>query len=345
MSEITLSYVLTTFNKLAFIKVILPELIINKKNDEEIIVIDGGSTDGTYEFLNELKKAEKINNFISEKDKGEAHGFNKGVLLAKGILIKIISDDDAFYYPAINICKKYMLLHPELDVLAGNTAVTYSNNYKNIDIIRDYQDSFVKWRAGELVNFAFCGTPVMIRRSSLPLTGLFDIKSKIPDFEWTIRVTGFANVAWYTGFAVVNIINNLSNSTNSYTVFKVWPEEWGKFVHFYNWIPPKKIMRNFPLLPVSFKIRLTRFKFRNYYKSIRRKTVVGLYEICLKTGLIEKKKPEKSDEVINFEIIHQECQRWLIDKNKESNFEFLQKNPSGHEFIEFPAKDNIGFNR
>jgi glycosyltransferase involved in cell wall biosynthesis len=325
MSEITLSYVLTTFNKLAFIKVVLPELILNKKNDEEIIVIDGGSTNGTCEFLNELRKSEKINNFISEKDKGEAHGFNKGVLLAKGILIKIISDDDAFYYPAINICKEYMLLHPELDILAGNTAVTYSNNYKNIDIIRDYQDSFLKWKDGKILNFAFCGTPVMIRRTSLPLTGLFDIKSGIPDFECTIRVTGFANVAWYTGFPVVNIINNLSNSTNSYNVFKVWPEEWGRFVHFYDWIPPEKIMRNFPLLPVSLKIRLTRFNFRNYYKSIKRKAVVGLFEICLKTGLIREKMSVESDEVINFENIHQECQKWLIDKNKNSNFEFLQK--------------------
>jgi hypothetical protein len=90
---------------------------------------------------------------------------------------------------------------------------------------------------------------------------------------------------------------------------------------------------------------LTRFKFRNYYKSIKRKTVVGLYEICLKTGLLKKKKPEESDEVINFEIIHQECQKWLADKNKESNFEFLQKKPSIHEFIEITAKDNIGFNK
>jgi glycosyltransferase involved in cell wall biosynthesis len=325
MSEINLSYVLTTFNKLAFIKVVLPELILNKKNDEEIIVIDGGSLDGTCEFLDGLKRAGKIDFLLSEKDKGEAHGFNKGFLLARGTLIKIITDDDSFYYPAIRSCKEYMLNHPETDVMASNTAVTYSNNYRQIEIIRDYPDGYLKWKEGKLMNFAFCMTPVMIRRSSLPLTGLFYIKSKIPDFEWTIRVTGFANIAWYTGFPVVNIINNLSSSANSHHVFKVWPEEWTRFVHFYNWIPPEKIMRNYPLFPVSLKIWLTRFNLKNTYKQVKRRFVIWLYELCAKTGLIKKKKSEESDEEINFENIHQECQKWLIEKNKDSDFEFLQK--------------------
>jgi glycosyltransferase involved in cell wall biosynthesis len=305
--------------------VVLPELILNKKNDEEIIVIDGGSSDGTCEFLNGLKRSGKIDYLLSEKDKGEAHGFNKGFLLAQGTLIKIITDDDSFYYPAISICKEYMLKNSEVDVLASNTAVTYSGNYKKIDIMTDYSGGFMKWKDGKLLNFAFCMTPVMIRRSSLSLTGLFYIKSKIPDFEWTIRVTGFANIAWYTGYPVVNIINNLSISANTHHVFKVWPEEWNKFVHFYNWIPPKKIMRNFPLLPVSLKIWLTRFNLKNFLKPVKRKLVIGLYELYIKTGLIKKKKTEESDEVINFENIHQECQKWLIEKNKDSKFEFLQK--------------------
>src|ERR1035437_2908501 len=108
MDKITLSYVLTTFNKITYIKVVLPELIRDKKNDEEIIVIDGGSTDGTSEFLRELKGTNKIDYFTSEKDNGEAHGFNKGLLLAKGDLIKIFTDDDALYYPVIQECKDFM---------------------------------------------------------------------------------------------------------------------------------------------------------------------------------------------------------------------------------------------
>lgn len=325
MPEIALSYVLTTYNKIDFIKIVLSDLIGNKKEDEEIIVIDGCSTDGTVEYLKDLRDSSKIDYFLSEKDIGEAHGFNKGVLLAKGILIKIISDDDAFYYPAFSICKQYMLEHPEIDILASNTAVTYANNYRRIEVIKDYQEGFMKWKEGRIKNFAFCMTPVLIRRSSLPLTGLFYVKSKIPDFEWTIRVSGFANIAWYTGFPVVNIINNLSSSASSTNVFKVWPEEWSRFVHFYDWVPPKKIMRNYPLLPVSLKIKLTRFNLKNYYKTNKRRIKVCIYLVCVRIGLIKKKDLIESKEELNFEKIYQFSKNWLTDKNQEAEFVILKK--------------------
>lgn len=325
MPEIKLSYVLTTFNKFSFIKIVLDNLIRNKRADEEIIVIDGGSTDGTQELLQGLKNAGEIDFFVSEKDRGEAHGFNKGFLIARGQLLKIITDDDAFYFPAINTCKEYMLQHPEIDVMGSNTAVTYTSNFRKIDIIKDYQDGFMKWKEGQLKNFAFCMTPVMIRRSSLPLTGLFYIKSKIPDFEWTIRVTGFANIAWYTGFPVVNIINNLSSSANSYHVFKVWPEEWRRFVHFYDWIPPEKIMKNYPLLPVSLKISLTRFSLNNWFSSVRRKLEIGVYDLCLRLGILKKKNHEDHAEEFNFIPVYEECQSWLLKNNQNSDFVFLRK--------------------
>ena len=43
--QYTLSYVLTTFNKLDYLKITLPLLIEARKPDEEIVVVDGGSTD------------------------------------------------------------------------------------------------------------------------------------------------------------------------------------------------------------------------------------------------------------------------------------------------------------
>ena len=61
----TLSYVTATKNKLPYIKIGLGKLIAAKKSDEEILVADGASTDGTAEYLAELKAAGKIDYFVS----------------------------------------------------------------------------------------------------------------------------------------------------------------------------------------------------------------------------------------------------------------------------------------
>ena len=53
----------------------------------------------------------------------------------------------------------------------------------------------------------------MIRRSSLPLLGLWDPSFRRADAEFSLRVTaGKANIAWYTGYSFVNISNPQSVS-------------------------------------------------------------------------------------------------------------------------------------
>ena len=212
MKKIKLSYVLTTFNKYSFIKEVLPELVQNKKNDEEIIVIDGGSNDGTFEYLRGQYNLGNIDYFLSEKDKGEAHGFNKGFLLTNGDLIKVITDDDAFNYPVIQKCKDFMLLHPEIDVLGGNTGTISIENKNSLFLAQDFEDDFFKWREGKLKNFFFNGTCLMIRRSSLALTGLFNTAGMLTDMEYTLKATSLANLAWCSGIISVRILHPKSNN-------------------------------------------------------------------------------------------------------------------------------------
>jgi glycosyltransferase involved in cell wall biosynthesis len=209
-----LSYVLTTRNKLPLLKEVMARLLAQRQPDEEIIVTDGASTDGTREYLAELHRAGPVDQFISEPDQGEAHGYNKGLLRARGELVKLLTDDDAFYYPGIQACKRFMQAHPQTDVLATNGAAA---NWASAEPFERfgafYQAWYERWRE-EAEPFAFCGLGLMIRRASIPVVGILNPAFARVDMEFSLRVTaGLANLAWYTGDTWIRVTNPDGNST------------------------------------------------------------------------------------------------------------------------------------
>lgn len=214
--SVALSYVLTTFNKVEYLRVTLPLLVAACQSDEEIVIVDGGSTDGTKEYLGRLKEEGKIHQFISEKDFGESHGTNKAMLMARGELIKIITDDDVYHYPAIGRCRAFMLNHPKVDVLGfdgfGFSRALPKSTFLPSQYINGYRD----WVSTKKP-FLFCGLSLMIRRKSLAYMGLFNPLFKIIDMEYSMRVSSLkAGIAYYTGLGFVNIVGPDSNSVKFY---------------------------------------------------------------------------------------------------------------------------------
>ena len=216
MSPITLSYVVTTFNKIEYLKITLAQLMEACQSDEEIVVVDGGSDDGTQDYLAVLWESRKIHQFISEKDFGEAHGINKAMMMAKGKLVKIITDDDVYYFPAVQRCKAFMLEHQSIDVLGFDGLGVSRSVEKPNFAITHYIDGFRNWTKTKKP-FLFCGLSLMIRKTSLAYLGLFNTKFKIVDLEYSMRVSSLrTKIAFYTGLGFVNIVGPDSNSVKFY---------------------------------------------------------------------------------------------------------------------------------
>lgn len=232
ISEYSLSYVITTRNKLPFLKHVLTRLLKHVQQDEEIVVTDGSSTDGTAEYLSDLYKQGLIHQFISEKDRGESHGYNKGFLMARGELIKIITDDDVFSYPAIRDCKKYMLEHKDVDVIIGNTFHTSFENYDKIECQKSVEDNYFRWlNNGDC--FPFTGLSLMFRKQSLAFIGLFSCGTSYPDTEFSLRITSTgANIAWNSSGIVIRVDNPGSNMRNFGTENN--QSEVDRFYYFYD---------------------------------------------------------------------------------------------------------------
>src|SRR5690606_28753631 len=58
----------------------------------EVIVIDGGSTDGSVDILQ--RHAHRLAYWASEPDRGQSHAFNKGLARARGDAWFVLNSDD-----------------------------------------------------------------------------------------------------------------------------------------------------------------------------------------------------------------------------------------------------------
>ena len=65
----------------------------------EYIIVDGGSSDGTVEIIQQYQ--DRINHWVSEKDRGMYDAMNKGIALATGDVIGFINADD--FYPTSDV--------------------------------------------------------------------------------------------------------------------------------------------------------------------------------------------------------------------------------------------------
>ncbi|MCA9235125.1 MAG: glycosyltransferase [Planctomycetales bacterium] len=89
-----------TFRGQAHLEACLKSVADQQCERVEHIVVDGGSTDGTVELLQEWQQrlGEHRLRFVSEPDGGQSEAMNKGIALARGELLGFLNADD-YYAP------------------------------------------------------------------------------------------------------------------------------------------------------------------------------------------------------------------------------------------------------
>jgi len=215
--RINLSYIIATRNRLPFLKITLEKLIDELQQDEEIVVVDGNSTDGSKEYLQKLFEQGKINQFISEPDRNQAHGWNKALLMAKGTIIKKIIDDDVHSFSTIRKCKDFMIKNPEADVCISNGLTSDLESSQRIDIASRLK-YYEAWKSGKTSCFTFNDVYMLVRKSSLSFLGLFDTQFAMMDWEYSLRCSYLqANIAFYTGYNSLSVgrPGNITSATDA----------------------------------------------------------------------------------------------------------------------------------
>jgi glycosyltransferase involved in cell wall biosynthesis len=128
-----ISFCLTTYNKKELLEITIQNYIINRKENYELIVSDGCSTDGTVEFLQELKQNNVIDTLILSqyRDNGEWEGFKKTLPHVTGEYFYLITDDDYFDFRAIDILVENLKQNPQIDFLIADGMDFHVNHVKD----------------------------------------------------------------------------------------------------------------------------------------------------------------------------------------------------------------------
>ena len=84
----------------------------------ELIIIDGGSKDGTVNILNKYNKY--ISYWISKKDNGIYHAMNKGIRKSSGKIIGILNSDDYYLKNALETVNTYFNKFQNIEFLFGS---------------------------------------------------------------------------------------------------------------------------------------------------------------------------------------------------------------------------------
>jgi glycosyltransferase involved in cell wall biosynthesis len=117
-----LSVIIPSFNQSKFLEGALDSLSQQRYPLLEVIVVDGGSTDGTREILRE--RGDVVSRWVSEPDEGQTQALNKGFRLATGEIFGWLNCDERYLPQALRLVGEAFVREPDLDLLFGHRVVT-----------------------------------------------------------------------------------------------------------------------------------------------------------------------------------------------------------------------------
>ncbi|MGB4594731.1 MAG: glycosyltransferase family 2 protein [Anaerolineaceae bacterium] len=162
------SIVTPSFNQVTFLERTILSVLNQDYPLVEYWVVDGGSTDGSVKLIDKYSK--HLAGWMSEKDRGQAEGINKGLALVTGDIIAWLNSDDVYLPETISRAVEAFARHPEASFV-----------YSDVDSIDANDRIFHRMRYGhwgltELMQFDIIGQPaVFMRRQALEQAGWLDL--------------------------------------------------------------------------------------------------------------------------------------------------------------------------
>jgi glycosyltransferase involved in cell wall biosynthesis len=176
-----ISVVTVSYNAAGTIGHTLSSFLEQAYPDKELLVVDGGSTDGTVELVEKFKSP--AIRLVSEPDEGLYDAMNKGLSQFTGDAVGFLNADDRYQDAAVLGDLAHALA--EADIVYGD--LDFVDGHDTGRIVRSWRGE--PWSAGAFSRGWMPAHPTFyVRRKVVEATGRFDTSLKIAaDYDYMLR--------------------------------------------------------------------------------------------------------------------------------------------------------------
>jgi glycosyltransferase involved in cell wall biosynthesis len=186
-----ISIITPSYNQAAFLK----ETVDSVRGQEgdfavEHIIVDGGSTDGSVEFLKTLGDQVR---WISEPDRGQADAVNKGIAMASGDIIGWLNSDDLYLPGTLQAVMEHFHENPGCRWAYGRCRIIDKDGKERWKWITGYKNARLKrFSFAKLIRENFISQPaVFFLKDLFDEAGPLDLKLHYAmDYDLWLRFAG-----------------------------------------------------------------------------------------------------------------------------------------------------------
>lgn len=181
-----ISVVIPSYNQAAYLPATLESVCSQDYPDVEVLVFDGGSTDGSAEILQgwDTRAGGHPIRWVSQKDGGQADAINQGLRACTGDVLAYLNSDDVYAPGALAAVAAHFQAQPGDLALYGKAHHLYADG----SVMEKYPTE--PWDYDRLLDTCFlCQPATFWRREVMERFGGFDDALRYAlDYEYWLRV-------------------------------------------------------------------------------------------------------------------------------------------------------------
>ena len=187
------SVIIPTYNRCDLLKRAINSVIKQTITPKEIIIVDNGSTDQTYQMVSSLFP--EINYFI-EKKRGVSAARNKGILESKSKWIAFLDSDDAWKPTKLEKQMEFSIFNQDKYRII-HTDENWYRNKKFLNQLKKHKKSGGNIFKNSLQLCCISPSSVVLKKQIFDDYGLFDENLEVcEDYDMWIRITAKEEVGF-----------------------------------------------------------------------------------------------------------------------------------------------------